>query len=281
MIAAALIDQLFVPDACDADTALARTTHLGIGAHQDDLEILAYHGIEHCFDRDDAWFGGVTVTDGGGSARTGAYQHFTDEQMRAVRRDEQNEAACLGRYGFQAQLGHPSSVLKDPDSREVVIEQLTALLRSARPHTLYLHNPADKHPTHIALLHACVAALRRLPAAQRPARIYGCEVWRDLDWLADDAKIALPVGRLPELERSLLTVFRSQVEGGKDYVAATLGRRRANATFHHSHVVDQTPAAIFAMDLSPLAQDDSLTPLDLVTPHLETFVTSVRQNLSV
>ncbi len=276
-----LLERLFVPDGTPPSEALARTTHLAIGAHQDDLEIFAYHGIEHCFDRDDAWFGGITVTDGGGSARTGPYSDFTDERMQAVRVDEQNEAARLGRYAFQAQLGVPSRVIKDAAARGPVVEQLAALLTVARPHTLYLHNPADKHATHIGVLHACVDALRLLPPDQRSTRILGCEVWRDLDWLADEAKVALPVGRLPDLERDLIAVFRSQIAGGKDYVAATLGRRRANATYFNSHAVDAAAAVTFALDLTPLVTDDTLTLADLVTPHLDTFRTDVLKNLSI
>ncbi len=275
-----LLDRLFVPDGMPATAALGRTTHLAIGAHQDDLEIFAYHGIEQCFDRDDAWFGGITVTDGGGSARTGAYSDFSDEQMRRVRIEEQNEAARLGRYAFQAQLGVPSRIIKDPAARNPVVEQLATLLDAARPQTLYLHNPADKHATHIGVLHACIAALRHLPIAARPQQILGCEVWRDLDWLADDAKVALPVGRLPDLERELIAVFRSQVSGGKDYVAATLGRRRANATYFNSHAVDAAPALTFAMDLTPLAQDDRLTLTDLVAPHLGAFRAEVLKQLA-
>ena len=36
---------LFFPDQLSDDEALSRTTHLGIGAHQDDLEFMALHGI--------------------------------------------------------------------------------------------------------------------------------------------------------------------------------------------------------------------------------------------
>ena len=36
---------LFVPDGLEMPAALSRTTHLAIAAHQDDLEIMAYHGI--------------------------------------------------------------------------------------------------------------------------------------------------------------------------------------------------------------------------------------------
>ena len=34
---------IFIPDATPLPSALSRTTHLGIGAHQDDLEFFAVH----------------------------------------------------------------------------------------------------------------------------------------------------------------------------------------------------------------------------------------------
>jgi LmbE family N-acetylglucosaminyl deacetylase len=258
-----------VPDGKDFGQALARTTHLAIGAHQDDLEIFAYHGIAACYGRDDAWFGGVTVTDGGGSARTGPYALYSDEQMKAVRHTEQNDAADIGQYSFQLQLGYPSHVVKDATQAAPLVEQLVELLSSCRPHTLYLHNPADKHPSHIAVLQHCITALRRLPAAYIPTHIYGCEVWRGLDWLRDADKVALPAQQHSELARQLLDVFASQVVGGKNYTDATLGRRAANATYFASHQVDSSAALTFAMDLRPLVDEPGLTPLALVERHLD------------
>src|SRR3990172_796346 len=83
--------EVFVPDGLPGEAALARTTHLGIGAHQDDLEIMAIHGILSCFRQRDHWFTGVVVTDGSGSPRDGVYGEFSDEQMRSVRRSEQKK----------------------------------------------------------------------------------------------------------------------------------------------------------------------------------------------
>ena len=68
--------QIFVPDGKSVADALKRITHLGIGAHQDDLEFMAFHGILECFARDQKWFGGVTCTNGAGSSRTGAYAQY-------------------------------------------------------------------------------------------------------------------------------------------------------------------------------------------------------------
>ena len=46
---------LFVPDGMDEEAALARTTHLCVSAHQDDIEIMAYHGIAECFGQKEKW----------------------------------------------------------------------------------------------------------------------------------------------------------------------------------------------------------------------------------
>ena len=56
-----------VPNGEAVEAALRRTTHVGIGAHQDDLEIMAYHGIAQCIGDNMRWFGGITCTDGAGS----------------------------------------------------------------------------------------------------------------------------------------------------------------------------------------------------------------------
>jgi hypothetical protein len=44
---------IFVPDGMEPAAALARTTHLCVSAHQDDIEIMAYHGVSECFGRSD------------------------------------------------------------------------------------------------------------------------------------------------------------------------------------------------------------------------------------
>lgn len=273
------MEKYFIPDGASLLAAQSRVTHMAIGAHQDDLEIFAFHGISACYRSSTNWFAGVTVTDGGGSARVGAYRNYTDEQMKEVRHREQNHAADMGGYSFQAQLGVPSSAIKDPVASVGLVDELLALLDACRPHTLYLHNPADKHDTHVAVLARCIEALRRMPPEARPQKIYGCEVWRDLDWLDDHLKIALPVHEHPVLARDLVAVFESQVAGGKDYVSATLGRRSANATFYQSHSVDEVGGYTFAMDLGPLLADDSLSIQAFTLAYLDRFKSDVKERI--
>ncbi|MBN1420525.1 MAG: PIG-L family deacetylase [Planctomycetes bacterium] len=269
---------IFVPDGTPVDRALARVTHLGVGAHQDDLEIMAFHGIAACFGLPDAWFAGVTCTNGGGSPRAGIYAHHTDEQMQGVRRREQDKAAALGEYAAMIQLGYPSGALKTPGEPDVRAD-LDAILAAARPSVVYTHNLADKHETHVGVAIALIEALRALPPDRRPERLYGCEVWRDLDWLPDDEKVPLDVGRQDHVAAALLGIYDSQIAGGKRYDLATMGRRRANATYFESHGVDVSEEMTFAMDLTPLVRDDTADPVAFVTAAIERFRDGVRRTL--
>jgi LmbE family N-acetylglucosaminyl deacetylase len=270
---------VFVPDPREnPEGALARVTDLCVAAHQDDIEIMAYAGISDCLDQPGRAFGGVVVTNGAGSPRTGAYARHTDEQMQAVRRDEQRKAAGIGHYAIQIQLAHPSAAVKRRGQAGVAAD-LGRIFAGCRPRVVYLHNPADKHDTHIAVLLRCLEALRALPPESRPARVLGCEVWRDLDWLPDSVKVALDAGRRPELAAELLKVFDSQIGGGKRYDLAALGRRAANATFFTSHATDALAGVTWAMDLTPLVRDPGVPIEAHVGALLDRFRSEVVERL--
>lgn len=266
--------QLYIPDGSNETEALARTTHLAIGAHQDDLEIMAYDGILACFQQADQWFTGVVVTNGAGSSRTGAYADYTNEEMVDVRNVEQKKAAALGEYSAQFLLNHPSAHVKTEDGT-LVINDYLAILNATQPEVLYMHNLADKHDTHVGLALKLIEAIRQLPVASRPKKVYGCEVWRDLDWLVDADKVAFDVSDHPNLHRSLVGVFDSQIAGGKRYDLATEGRCRAHATYHESHGSDTTTGTTFAMDLTPLIEDTALDPLEYTLAHIARLSTDV------
>ena len=212
---------IYLPDtSVTPAAALARTTHLCVAAHQDDIEIMAYHGIAECFGQTDKWFSGVVVTNGAGSPRSGIYGKYTDEQMQTVRFQEQRKAALVGEYSIQLQLAHPSSAVKDRGNT-AVHSDLLAIFTAANAEVVYLHQPADKHDTHIGVLAHSLAALRQLPAERRPKRVLGCEVWRDLDWMIDSDKQVLDAGRFPNLAMALVGVavgaefFAQGVGGGE------------------------------------------------------------------
>jgi LmbE family N-acetylglucosaminyl deacetylase len=260
MISLNPLARLVTPDGKTGLEAISRTTHLGIGAHQDDLEFMAFHGILTCYDRTDRWFGGVTITDGRGSSRAGKFKDWTDDQIAAERIREQEAAAVIGQYSFIAQLGFSSSAVRNAQ-QPAVRDDLRRILEASRPEVVYLHNLADKHDTHVGCTLRCIEAIREMPKADRPKMVYGCEVWRDLDWLVDSEKTAMPISARPELAQALNEVFATQIAGGKRYDLAVLGRRTANATFSNAHSTDQESAMQWAMDLTPLVQDDSLDPV--------------------
>ena len=260
---------VYVPSGALAPAAaLATLTHLCVGAHQDDIEIMAHAGICDCLEMPGKAFGGVVVTNGAGSSRTGPYAAYTDEQMQDIRRLEQRKAADLGRYAIQIQLAHPSAAVKRPGHTGVA-EDLRVIFAGCQPEVVYLHQPADKHDTHIAVLARCLEAIRSLPLERRPRRVLGCEVWRDLDWMVDADKVALDSGRRPELALEMLKVFDSQITGGKRYDLATIGRRSANATYHTSHASDQADGITWAMDLTPLVSAPTLDLAGFVQAHIE------------
>lgn len=271
--------EVFVPDGYPAQEALARTTHLAVSAHQDDIEIMAAAPILECFQQEDKWFTGVVLTDGRGSPRDELYKDYTDETMRQVRLKEQKKAAIIGEYAAQVMLDYPSSAIKDGSIQQPV-EDLVQIIKAAHPQFVYTHNLADKHDTHVGTALKVIAAIRSLPKAEQPQKLLGCEVWRDLDWMMDDDKFTLDLSAHLNLQAALLEVFDSQVTGGKRYDLATIGRRRANATYFESHGVDTTTGLSFAMDLTPLVLTPEIEIISFVQEHIQRFAHDVANRLT-
>lgn len=270
--------EIYIPDNQPLPAALERTTHLAIGAHQDDLEIMAAAPIMDCFQKSDLWFTGVVVTDGRGSPRDGLYQQYTDEQMRLARFHEQRKAAMVGEYAAQVLLDHPSSVVKDAGGA-MVVDDLLNILKACQPDFVYTHNLADKHDTHIGVVLRTLAAIRQLPMNARPKKLFGCEVWRGLDWMLDDEKVGFNLSAQQNIQAALIAIFDSQISGGKRYDLAIEGRNRANATYFNAHSVDAASSVSFAMDMTPLIQEDAMDPLNFIRELLQHFADDVEARL--
>ena len=270
--------EIFVPDGEPVEQALARTTHLCFAAHQDDIEIMAAQPIVECFQQKDKWFTGVVVTDGRGSPRNSLYENYTDDEMRFVRFKEQRKAAVVGEFAAQVMLDYPSKIIKDALKKEPV-DDIVNLLRATKPLFVYTHNLADKHDTHVGVAIRVIEALRMLNRAERPERVVGCEVWRALDWMVDSDKVLLNVSDHENLQFALLGVFDSQIVGGKRYDLASMGRRRANATYYESHGVDETTGLSYAMDMTPLMNDASKTSAEYVQEFIQRFAQDVKERV--
>lgn len=267
--------EVFIPDGLSEEAALARTTYMCIAAHQDDIEIMAAGPIMECFQREDKWFTGVVVTDGRGSPRNGLYAKYTDEEMRLVRFKEQRKAAIIGEYAAQIMLDYPSKAVKD-GSNTAPAEDIASILIATQPQAVFTHNLADKHETHVAVALRVIAAIRSLPEPDRPHKLFGCEVWRDLDWMLDSDKSPFNLSQQENLQAALLGVFDSQISGGKRYDLASLARRRANATYFASHEVDAAAGLSYAMDLSPLIANTELDIQVYVQGFIDRFAQDVK-----
>jgi LmbE family N-acetylglucosaminyl deacetylase len=270
--------EIYIPDNEPVEKALSRTTHLCIAAHQDDIEIMTAQPILECFQQKDKWFTGVVVTDGRGSPRDDLYKDYTDDEMRLVRFKEQRKAAFVGEYSAQVLLDIPSKIIKD-SSRKEPVEDMLKVLRATRPQIVYTHNLADKHDTHVGVALRVIEALRRLDQSERPERLVGCEVWRALDWMSNTDKVQMNLSDHENLQFALLGVFDSQIAGGKRYDLASMGRRRANATYFESHGVDVTGGLSYAMDMSPLMNDATKDPVVFVQDFIQRFAQDVNDRI--
>ncbi len=270
--------EIYVPDNEPVEKALLRTTHLCFAAHQDDIEIMASQPIIECFQQKDKWFTGVVVTDGRGSPRNSIYENYTDDEMRLVRFKEQRKAAIVGEFAAQVMLDLPSKIVKD-SSRSESVEDILKVLRATKPQVVYTHNLADKHDTHVSVALRVITALRMLDQAERPERLVGCEVWRALDWMVDPDKVLMNVSDHENLQAALLGVFDSQIVGGKRYDLASMGRRRANATYFESHGVDATTGLSYAMDMTPLMNDAKKNPAEFTQEFIQRFAQDVNERI--
>ncbi|MDR2546479.1 MAG: PIG-L family deacetylase [Lachnospiraceae bacterium] len=278
---------IFIPDAIDTMTAIKRTTHLCIAAHQDDVEIMAYNAIAECYADETKWFTAVVVTDGAGSPRNGEYAAMTDEEMQLVRRQEQNDAAAIGKYAAMLQLHYGSHIAKSSNDGKqeakksflgnILTTELAAIIRAAAPQILFTHNPADKHDTHVGVLMRVLEALRLLTPAERPQKIYAMEVWRGLDWLSDQAKLVFDTSPYPDIAEALLSIFASQCAGGKRYDLAVLGRRLANATFHTYNQVDAVSSSAYGLDITALIEDEDIT--HFIARHIDDLQSDIQNRI--
>lgn len=231
--------------------------YLTICAHQDDNEIMAIDGIMKGYRSRRYSFACVVTADGGGSARTGKFANYTDEMMKAARLEEQKAAAEIGRYHSLYMLNYSSKDIKDPNNEDLVNDYIE-IIKELRPQVIYTHSVLDKHPTHIGVATKVINALRMLGEEYQPKVLYGCEVWRDLDWVSDNKKVAFDVSSNLRLQKQLLNVFESQIEGGKSYTNATIGRRYNNATYAQSHSVDNAKLVAYAIKMNKLLKDPEL-----------------------
>jgi hypothetical protein len=131
----------------------------------------------------------------------------------------------------------------------------------------------------VAVALRVIEGLRKLDQAERPKQVIGCEVWRALDWMVDSDKVTMDLSAHENLQVALLGVFDSQIAGGKRYDLASMGRRRANATYWGSHGVDETTGLGYGMDMTALMTESNLHPAEFVGQFVQRFATDVQERV--
>ena len=249
--------QIYLPKNRNAN----KVKYLCICAHQDDAEIMAIDGILKGYYSKKYSFALVVTSDGAGSARSGVFKDYTDEMMKKVRIDEQKEASEIGGYHSLYLLNYTSNEIKEKNN-DLIVNEFVRIIKELKPEVIYTHNILDKHKTHLGVAFKVIEAVRSLPKIDQPKLFYGCEVWRGLDWVNDEMKVGFNVSRNIKLAKKILNVYKSQIEGGKEYTKATIGRRYQNATYYKSHSVDSFKQVSYAIDYRPLLQNPNLTVKD-------------------
>ena len=270
--------ELYIPDGAPEAEAMSRVSHLIVCSHQDDVEFMGFPLIKDAYGRDVPRLAAVVMTNGAGSPRSGIYATCTDEAMQDIRHREQRRAADIGHYAALIQLHFPSASLRDPQNHAPA-DELAHVLRAMRPQVVMTHNFADKHDSHVATALTVVRAIRLLPREERPLQLLGGEIWRGLDWVSDREKLRLNAGDRDDLATTLLNVYHSQIAGGKRYDLATLGRQRANATYGDPYAVDDAEAVSYAIDMTPLIQDDTLSPESFMLGFVDRLANEIRETL--
>jgi hypothetical protein len=89
--------------------------------------------------------------------------------------------------------------------------------------------------------------------------------------MVDGDKVPFNLSKQENLQAALLGVFDSQISGGKRYDLASLGRRRAHATYYESHGVDNSLGLSFGMDLTPLIQNPEKDVIIFIQEFIQRF----------
>jgi LmbE family N-acetylglucosaminyl deacetylase len=242
----------YSPQGLSPTEAKSRVRVLAVGAHPDDLEFMCLEPIARC--RTKKNFGGLIVTSGSGSLRAPEHANLSASEFAEIRWEEQKKAARLGDYAFVDSLNVESGTLREVSGLARLADTLENYLADLNLESLYMHQPFDRHASHVRVCFALLEALRRLPKSKRPKQILGCEVWRNLDWSPKSSKQLRPLTRADlELQVLLAEVFVSQAnpKTAKNYVEALVGRKTANAVFQEGLTQDSGVAVEVFVDLAP------------------------------
>lgn len=218
--------------------------YLCIAAHQDDIEMIALHGISQCFRNGyrmaNKNFHGATLV--------------KPEKDYERRINEQEVAAVVGRYETIKNFEF-DDLLEVRSRHDVVIVAVSRLVLKTRPRFIYTHSPFDIHGAHVGAMFCVVEAIKRAMRNSdwRPEKVYGVELWGSLDWLPEKFKETLILENCKRLSEDLLSSFESQ-NTDRDYTGGFFARTKSNGVFSFLKNGERSTPRTFAIDLMPLCK---------------------------
>lgn len=261
----------------DANNGIVK--NIIIAAHKDDGEMIGIKAIDDSIKKNESLVM-IILTNGSGCPRVGYYESVSDEDMVEIRTSEQKRASEIGRYNTLYLLDHPSKVVQE--KQKIVIDEIKdILLKYPEIENIYIHNPFDKHKTHIASCEVAVEAIKEVyqeGKLKKLSKVLGVEVWRSLDWLPDKYKVTIDTTGAEFISQNIMAVFVSQ-NSAKRYDEAISNRRLANATFNESHESNSCTSLMYAIDLMEPIQNVHKNLADLLTENLDLFEKELRKNL--
>ena len=268
--------KVYVPSKQPLKEVYAKSKHLAIVAHADDIEMLALRPITQ---RSQGFFG-IVMGDNKGRPLKPEYKKVSLSKVQNIRESEQEKVARLAKYRGVAFLRLKSKDIKNVRKKEQVVKAIYELIKDMPLKEVYTHSLFDNHPTHVAVAEITIAALKKLPLANRPKAVYGMEVWGSLEWLPDRYKVAFDVSGSVAFIKKLLSFYKSQSYKGHRYDEALLARLKANAMFGKTHNFSTKKALVYGLDLLALLKKGSPSCKKYIEGIIEEFLKEKKNNLS-
>ena len=162
--------------------------------------------------------------------------------------------------------------MKNPSNLKTV-EEIAEIIRACRPEIVYTHNLADKHDTHVAVAMRTIAAIRSLPAGQRPKRCIRLKYGAGLTGSTTMKKSALTPPSTPTLRRC--SGIR-QPDCGRQALRQRAGPQARERHFR-KHDTDDVKAS-YGLDIAELVNSD-MDYFDFINRFIKNFRKDVEERI--
>ncbi len=229
----------------------ATTNLLAIASHHDDIELMAMDGVLKAYGSKKYAFYACVVGDASNCNKIGKYADCSDKELMETRNQEQARASQIGEYEDLILLKKSQSDIEDLDNTTIV-KELQKIILDINPDVVYTHNIFDRNLSHVRLALKVIEAILALPEESRPRLLYGCEIFRSLDWLPERYRVNFDISDNKEIQSRLIGVYDTMAEHSQNFAKAVVGRKLSNATFLGDKMGEEDKMLWFGLNLTPV-----------------------------